>query len=135
MCIRDRVVLPNLLILAATVGAWVFSLSQVLSGGLSFTAVAINIGWSFFNISGIIIALRAALQKPIFRKTERLQLAVPKDVRIRCGGRYVAGEMKDISGQGCRISLSKNLHIRLGRRLHILLDHVKICLLYTSRCV
>ena len=121
-----NMVVPHLVILAVSIGAWIFSLSQVIKGNLSFMAVAVNIGWSVYNVSGIAIALRAALQKPIFRKTERIQILESPPIRVRCQGKYISAAMRDISGQGCLLSLDRNWHIRRGKRLHILLEGVKI---------
>lgn len=121
-----KIVIPYLIILAITIGAWAAAAAALKSGSLPAAAVAVNIGWSLYNVSGIWIAIRAAMQKPIFRKTERLPVTNSKDMKAELGNECIEVRLEDISAQGCRISVPENLNINQGCFIQIILDKIKI---------
>ena len=121
-----KVVIPYLVILAVTIGAWAVSAGALVNGELPFTAVAVNLGWSIYNVSGVWVAIRAAVQKPLFRKTERLLVTDSKDILAKWGREYIEARLEDISGQGCRISVPENRTIGKGRYVQIFFGKVPV---------
>lgn len=119
---------PHLFLLILTLAAWMIAVWRWQQGQLLFSAFMINLFWSAYNLSGMIIAIRAAWQKPIFRKTERLSFSEEPVIKLISKKGNVEGSITDLSGQGCRIRLMQKKPFEINGILFIKWqDHVLPC--------
>lgn len=66
------IVLPHIALLCLTIFSWVISVLRLVSGSIYMESFVINFIWSLFNLSGLVMAVRMAWQKPMYRKIERV---------------------------------------------------------------
>ncbi len=112
-------VLPHLLLLAVTLFAWWIAFLRWQDGTLLFSSTMINVFWSAYNASGMIIAIQAAWQRPIFRKSERLEIKKEKALMIHTQEGIFAAEMIDLSAQGCGIRFVKEKPLEINGSIGI----------------
>ena len=98
-------ILPHLFLFILTLMAWGIAVWRWQQGQLLFSACMINFFWSAYNLTGMLIAIRAAWQKPILRKTERLSFSDAPVIKLISRNGSVEGKITDLSGQGCGIRL------------------------------
>lgn len=87
---------PHIVILLLTVAAWLAAVYRLRAGAADFGSVMLNIFWSGYNLMGIVIALRVALQKPMLRKLERVAIHEDVEVTVRYKRKYITARMADL---------------------------------------
>lgn len=80
-------------------------------------SVLLNLGWSWYNLNGIVTALRVAWQKPMLRKTERIVVQGRQTVGIQVGTQKTSAALLDISGLGAGIRLQEPIAGNSGMEL------------------
>ena len=66
-----------------------------------FDANVMNLGWSIYNITVLLMAISVCVELPRYRREERFTTAEP--VRIRFGNHIIMAPLADISVSGARI--------------------------------
>ena len=117
---------PHIVILLMTAAAWLAAVYRLRAGAADFGSVMLNIFWSGYNLMGIVIALRVALQKPMLRKLERVAIHEDVEVTIRYKRKYITARMADLSGRGTLLSLSGTYKIPKGRIVRIQIGRAEI---------
>ena len=80
----------------------------------------INIFWSAYNFIGIIIALRVAYQKPMFRVTERVKVNKNNKAEIyKDKSKIVKGTIKNISERGIGIYTDNPDYFKINDKVQI----------------
>lgn len=119
---QARIVLPHIVIFVLTLLAWFVAGIRVGRGDAHIGSYLLNFFWSVYNMMGIVIALRVAWQKPIFRSFERIHLKQSYPVLLRSKRRYIQAEMLDISNQGSYLKLSRQANFKEGQRIYLCLN-------------
>ena len=123
---QGSMVLPHLVLCGLTVFSWGIAISRLMLGGLHWDSYGLNFLWSVFNLTGLLTAVRVAWQKPIHRKTERVQVKKPVSCGIRYNGKCVPARIKDISGCGAGVTASCETGLRKGQKVCLDLGTVRI---------
>ena len=116
---QGLMVLPHMVLIALTAAGWGVSAFRLAAGALHPEAFALNFLWSLFNMLGLFTAVRVAWQKPIFRKTERVQIKDPMPCSVRYQGKSYPARLRDLSGRGAGLSLEKEVRMGPGRRVRL----------------
>ena len=82
--------------------------------------------WSSYNIAGIVIALKVAWQKPIYRKVERIKIMQYVPIEIEYQQKHYHGVIKDISGAGIGILMDEAFIAEKGKLVHIYLNGLRL---------
>ena len=121
-----KIALPHIIIALVTIISWVIG-TLSLNGELgNFSAYLINMFWSFYNFLGIIISIKVAYQKPIYRKGERIKISDPIDATIIYNDNLVKGHIYDISENGLGIKLNSNFPIKENSIVTIVFNNTKL---------
>ncbi len=129
-----RIVLPHIVISILTILAWAVSTPNVLNNNGHIGSYLLNLFWSAYNLLGIIVAIRVARQKPIFRKTERITIKEDLEVFVKYKRKLLRSIMLDISGQGVSLKLSKNVSLKKKRKVYLIIRDKEIpCEVVRSR--
>lgn len=104
-----RICFAHVLIAVLSVFGWVISANMLRSGHGHLGAFFLNLFWSGYNLTGVIIAIKVAYQKPIFRKNERIEVEEDVMVTLRIDDKEVYAKMLDISGQGTKLRVLDEL--------------------------
>ncbi len=123
---QARMVAPHLILMGITIFAWFLAYSSLKNGTINFGSYLLNMFWSGYNIAGIIIALKVAWQKPIYRKIERIKITQYVPVEIEYQQKRYHGSIKDISGAGMGILLNEAFETEKGKLAHIYLNGTKL---------
>lgn len=118
---QSRIVLPHIFVAILTVLGWIVSTIDVLHHNAHIGAYLLNVFWSAYNLSGIVIAIKAAYQKPLFRKTERIFMKDDLEVAIKANETSFKGIMLDISGQGTQLKLEENVHFEPNSLVYLII--------------
>ena len=101
-----KVVLPHILLVIATIIAFIISTKSILKNNMDFGSYLLNIFWSLFNLIGIIVSLRVAYQKPIFRSSERIPIKDKVSLKVITNTNAILNaDLFDISEKGAGIKL------------------------------
>lgn len=106
---QTKIVLPHIILLILTLMAWGITGASLVITRHNLGAYVLNYFWSGYNLIGILTAIRVAWQKPIFRKSERVQLKTPIATEVRYRDQVLQGQMEDISGQGTRLTFGSTV--------------------------
>lgn len=110
-----KIVLPHLLLLVCSMLAWIVSIFYIIHGKLHTGAFIFNLVWSIFNFVGVIISLKVAYQKPIFRSSERIFISDNINVTLNIdNSTSLTGKLLDISDQGIGILLDNNSNAKIN---------------------
>lgn len=95
--------LPHLFFSILTIIAWAYGgyayQNQLSPPGAFF----LNVIWSAYNFVGMMVSLRVSLQKPIFRKSERVQITDVVPIFVNDGKKDVIGILYDLTEKGVGI--------------------------------
>lgn len=104
-----HLILGHLALFLFTIFAWIISFYRFQNHLISIFAYALNMFWSFYNMTGLIVAILIAWQKPIFRKTERI--SVQETVSLIYQNKKIDAKMTDLSAQGSGLKLLDTVSI------------------------
>lgn len=119
-----QLILGHLALFLFTIFAWIMSWYRLQNNEISLLAYALNMFWSFYNMTGLIVAILIAWQKPIFRKTERLFIKEKIIVFLIYRNRKFKAEMIDLSAQGCGLKLLQPVLIPPEESLIMIWDNL-----------
>jgi cellulose synthase (UDP-forming) len=77
-------------------------------------------------MAGLIIAIRVAWQKPIYRKTERVQIKEETPCIIKRKRKCVHASLKDISGRGAGLKVESGNSFRKCQKVSLVFDDIQI---------
>lgn len=123
---HGSMVFPHIVLFGLTILAWSIAAIKLIRGDMYIEAAVLNFLWSAFNMAGLIIAIRVAWQKPIYRKTERVQIKEETPCIIKCKRKCVHASLKDISGRGAGLKVEAGNSFRKGQKVSLLFDDVQI---------
>jgi len=109
---RPYIVLLLLNLVAIGVGLW-----RARQGHAPFDAMAINVGWSLYNVTMLAAAVAVAHEAKQRRKVTRVELEVPVTVRLP-SGHTVRGKTVDLSRGGALVQTPHELHVSTGEPVH-----------------
>lgn len=72
------------------------------------------------------MAIRVALQKPIFRKLERIRVKEDVKADVWCQSRCLTARISDLSGQGIRLELNEAFSLKTGRKVRLQIGTAEI---------
>lgn len=108
----------HILLLVLTIVGWIVSLGRVLHDQTQLFGFLLNLFWSGYNMAGMIVAIQAAWEKPLLRKSQRVPLRETQKTIISCGDFETVAEMVDLSVQGCGLRLDEEYQrIVLGQSI------------------
>ena len=111
--------LPHILIVIATILAWIFGTIYLLTNKINLGSYLINLIWSIYNFLGSIICIKVAYQNPIYRKSERISIKENISIFINTAQGNLTGSLIDISEKGMAISLDDPLDVKLDTKLNV----------------
>ncbi len=120
-----REAMPHLVLIFVTLLAWLIAGINAINSNIHIGAFIINLGWSIYNLQGLVVAIQAAHQKPIYRKSERIELINHKDINIFSSNAEVNGKIIDISRDGSSIVVDKMHNLVLGDIVTVIIDNNK----------
>ena len=123
---HGEIAYPHIILLALTAAAWGAGLVRSGFGAMDPYSVLLNLGWSWYNLNGIVMALRVAWQKPMLRKTERIAVQSRQPVGIQVGSQKTSAVLLDISGLGAGIRLPEPIPGSSGMELILDLGTAKL---------
>lgn len=109
----------HILIVIATILAWIFGTIYLLTNKINLGDYLINIIWSIYNFCGSIICIKVAYQNPIYRKSERISIKENISIFINTAQGNLTGSLIDISEKGMAISLDDHLDVKLDTKLNV----------------
>lgn len=115
-------IISHLILIILTLGAWMLAFIRLSSQPDRWYASMLNIFWSFYNFTGLLIAIRVAWQKPLYRKTERLNMQKPIPVRLISHRQSVQASIVNLSGQGCGLNIDIKKQFNDPKNLLLLWD-------------
>lgn len=121
-----RMVMPHLILMGITIFAWYLAYIGLKNGTINFGSYLLNMFWSSYNIAGIVIALKVAWQKPIYRKVERIKIMQYVPIEIEYQQKHYHGVIKDISGAGIGILMDEAFIAEKGKLVHIYLNGLRL---------
>lgn len=90
----------------------------------------LNLLWSILNFAGVIVSLKVAYQKPIFRLSERVQIKDTIMVKLVINStESLSGKLLDISEQGVGIMLDKGLNLSINTDIDLVINDI------TFKCI
>ncbi len=104
-----KVAIPHIVLLVLSVLSWCIGTYYLLHGMINLEGYIINIVWGVYNVYGLLVCIRVAYQKPVYRGTERVDLLVPMKSKFKIHGEgYVSCRILDVSDDGIGIDLYNN---------------------------
>lgn len=104
-----KVAMPHIVLVILSVLSWCIGTYYILHGMINIEGYIINIAWGVYNVYGLLVCIRVAYQKPIYRGTERVYLKTPLKSKFKIQNEgFVACRILDISEEGVRIDLLKD---------------------------
>ena len=117
---QARIVMPHIVLAALTILRWIIGTIYLKENKIDLEAYLINIFWSAYNFIGIIIALRVAYQKPMFRVTERVKVNKNNKAEIyKDKSKIVKGTIKNISERGIGIYTDNPDYFKINDKVQI----------------
>ena len=117
---QARIVMPHIVLAALTILSWIIGTIYLKENKIDLEAYLINIFWSAYNFIGIIIALRVAYQKPMFRVTERVKVNKNNKAEIyKDKSKIVKGTIKNISERGIGIYTDNPDYFKINDKVQI----------------
>lgn len=118
-----RFVYPHIALLTATVISWLMSVKLIYDSGsiLTLNYIVLNILWSIYNATGLIIAIKVANQKPIFRSTERVSLKKPMIMHCK-NIKNAKLLVKNISDKGLGAEVLGEDNLEMNQKIDILIN-------------
>ena len=117
---QARIVMPHRVLAALTILSWIIGTIYLKENKIDLEAYLINIFWSAYNFIGIIIALRVAYQKPMFRVTERVKVNKNNKAEIyKDKSKIVKGTIKNISERGIGIYTDNPDYFKINDKVQI----------------
>ena len=104
-----KVAMPHIVLLVLSVLSWCVGTYYLLHGMINIEGYIINIAWGVYNVYGLLVCIRVAYQKPVYRGTERVNLLIPMKSKFRIQEEgYVSCRILDVSDDGIGIDLYDN---------------------------
>ena len=117
---QARIVMPHIVLAALTILSWIIGTIYLKENKIDLEAYFINTFWSAYNFIGIIIALRVAYQKPMFRVTERVKVNKNNKAEIyKDKSKIVKGTIKNISERGIGIYTDNPDYFKINDKVQI----------------
>lgn len=107
-----RICFAHVLVAILSVIGWGISAHMLRYGNGHLGAFFLNLFWSGYNLTGVIIAIKVAYQKPIFRKNERIEIEEDIVVTLYKDDKKVYARMIDISGQGTKLRVLDDIELK-----------------------
>lgn len=121
-----RIVFPHIIIAIITIISWIVGALFLTDNIEIFYAYIINILWSLYNLIGIITSIKVAYQKPIYRKSERINVSDIIKTTITYNNIPYEGTLYDISENGLGILLNKPYKFEINSIVHIKFNNISI---------
>lgn len=118
-----KFVYPHIALLTTTIISWLMGIKLIYDSGslLTLNYIILNILWSIYNATGLIIAIKVANQKPIFRSTERVNLKKP--VIVHCNNiKNIRFLVKNISDKGLGAEVLGEDDLEINQQIDILIN-------------
>jgi len=118
-----KLALPHIVLLVLTIAGWIITFTQFNNNSYMFVnLIAINMFWSVYNVSAIIVSILICFERPRVRADERINteesLMVKNKVKncetvegksvCKVGYKEQVCEIKDLSESGARIQCTMN---------------------------
>lgn len=121
-----NIALPHIIIGFMTIISWIVGLKYLTYDMRNLPAYIINFLWSLYNLIGIIISIKAAYQKPIYRKNERVRISSPIEVLITSNNISFNGMLYDISETGLGVLLNKKFAFEIDSTVTIIFNNLNL---------
>lgn len=109
-----RFAFPHVALLTATVISWLMAVKLIHDSRtlLTLNYIMLNILWSAYNAAGLIVAIKVANQKPIFRSTERVTIKEKMVLHCKSGSnnKLLVNNISD-SGLAAEVLNGKDLEL------------------------
>ena len=120
-----KVALPHIILLIASLIACTVGTYNLIIKNIGLGAYVVNIGWCLYNLIAIVLSIRVAYQKPIYRKTERVSTLNEMWCSIfrESNGKSIRCRVLDLSDKAMKVKVSKKINgLNKGDTLTLLLD-------------
>lgn len=121
-----RICFAHVLIAILSIFGWIISANMLRHGNGHLGAFFLNLFWSGYNLTGVIIAIKVAYQKPIFRKNERIEIENDTMVTLKVNDQEIYAKIMDISGQGTKVKILNEIEIKEKEHVVVKIDNVEI---------
>ena len=118
-----RFVYPHIALLTATVISWLMAVKLIYDSGsiVTLNYIILNILWSIYNATGLLVAIKVANQKPIFRSTERVNLK--ESITMPCvNAKNTKLLVKNISDKGLGAEVLGEDNLEINQKIDILIN-------------
>ncbi|MFQ6792045.1 MAG: glycosyltransferase family 2 protein [Thomasclavelia sp.] len=120
-----KMVIPHLIILILTIISWKITITHLIAHEAYMSSYMLNIIWSSYNLMAIVLALRVAWQKPIFRNAERILINKEYKVYLKDQETYIQAKLIDISNLGAQLKVLKPANLNT-RDVYLCIDEIEI---------
>ena len=121
-----RVILPHIILLIGTVASWFICGYFIKTGKFLPSYVILNIIWSIYNAVGIIVAIKVAYQKPMFRSSERIELKDNFITKLYVNEKEYNIKVHDISDTGLGLKMIDYININPNDKIKIKINDLYI---------
>lgn len=118
-----RFAFPHVVLLTSTVISWLMAVKLIYDSGslLTLNYIMLNILWSVYNSAGLIVAIKVANQKPIFRTTERVTIKEKMVLHCKSGSNNKL-LIKNISDNGLAAEVLNGKEFELDDKVEIFIN-------------
>ncbi|WP_195970788.1 glycosyltransferase family 2 protein [Clostridium thermobutyricum] len=121
-----RVILPHIILLIGTVVSWFICGYLIKAGKVLPSYVILNIIWSIYNAVGIIVAIKVAYQKPMFRSSERIEIRDNFITKLYVNEKEYNIKVHDISDTGLGLKMIDYININSNDKIKIKINDLYI---------
>lgn len=121
-----RVILPHIILLIGTVVSWFICGYLIKTGKILPSYVILNIIWSIYNAVGIIVAIKVAYQKPMFRSSERIEIRDNFITKLYVNEKEYNIKVHDISDKGLGLKMIDYININPNDKIKIKINDLYI---------
>lgn len=104
-----KTVLPHMFIIFISIFAWIISYIYIKLNIITLDSFLINFFWSLFNFIGAVISVKAAVQQPIYRVHERINIKHPNNISCSINSQLINVDLLDISAKGIGMKVNSTL--------------------------
>lgn len=109
-----KTVIPHMFIILTSIIAWIISYTYIKLNIITLDSFLINFFWSLFNFIGAVISVKAAIQQPIYRVHERINVKQTDNISCYINSQLINVDLLDISAKGIGIKVNSTLKNNLN---------------------
>ena len=121
-----KIAFPHIILGIMTIISWIIGTLSLTGDMGNFYAYLVNIFWSAYNLIGIIISIKVAYQKPIYRKSERIKVSEIIHATVNFKDKIHSGILYDISENGIGIMLNTPYNFEINSIVHIKFNNITL---------